>query len=182
RRNLELTQTLRDKSKRGSLLWVLDKTKTAMGGRLLRAWLEKPLLDPVEIGRRHGAVEAMVNHPVVRGEVEAALHTVTDLERTMTRIVTGSANARDLLSLAQGLRPLPELRNQLEQLNSPLIAWICRQMDDLQDCCQRIEQVIVDEPPFSIREGGMIRPGADAEIDRVRDIMHGGTETIAAIE
>ena len=182
RRNLELTQTLRDKSKRGSLLWVLDKTKTAMGGRLLRAWLEKPLLDPVEIGRRHGAVEAMVNHPVVRGEVEAALHTVTDLERTMTRIVTGSANARDLLSLAQGLRPLPELRNQLEQLNSPLIAWICSQMDDLQDCCQRIEQVIVDEPPFSIREGGMIRPGADAEIDRVRDIMHGGTETIAAIE
>ena len=182
RRNLELTETLRDKSKRGSLLWVLDKTKTAMGGRLLRSWLEKPLLDPVEINRRQAAVEELVGNPVVRGELEACLREITDLERVMTRIVTGSANGRDLLSLAQGCAPLPELRSQLERLESPLLRRVLGNIDEMRDCRSLIEKSIVDNPPFTIREGGVIRPGADPEIDRLRDIMNGGAGTIAGIE
>ena len=176
RRNLELTETLRDKSKRGSLLWVLDQTKTAMGGRLLRSWLEKPLLDPVEIGRRQGAVEELVGNPVARGEVEACLKEISDLERVMTRIVTGSANGRDLVSLAQGCRPLPELKEQLGRLQSPMLARLRDNLDEMQDLRSLIEKTIVADPPFTIREG------ADEEIDRLRDIMNGGAGTIAAIE
>ena len=182
RRNLELTETLRDKSKRGSLLWVLDQTKTAMGGRLLRSWLEKPLLDPVEIGRRQGAVEELVGNPVARGEVEACLKEISDLERVMTRIVTGSANGRDLVSLAQGCRPLPELKEQLGRLQSPMLARLRDNLDEMQDLRSLIEKTIVADPPFTIREGGLIREGADEEIDRLRDIMNGGAGTIAAIE
>ena len=182
RRNLELTETLRDKSKRGSLLWVLDKTKTAMGGRLLRSWLEKPLLDPVEIGRRQSAVEELVGNPVARGEVEACLKEISDLERVMTRIVTGSANGRDLISLAQGCRPLPALKEQLERLQSPMLTRLRKEMDELQDCRSLIEKAVVADPPFTVREGGLIREGADPEIDRLRDIMNGGAGTIAAIE
>ena len=182
RRNLELTETLRDKSKRGSLLWVLDQTKTAMGGRLLRSCLEKPLLDPVEIGRRQGAVEELVGNPVARGEVEACLKEISDLERVMTRIVTGSANGRDLVSLAQGCRPLPELKEQLGRLQSPMLARLRDNLDEMQDLRSLIEKTIVADPPFTIREGGLIREGADEEIDRLRDIMNGGAGTIAAIE
>ncbi len=182
RRNLELTETLRDKSKRGSLLGVLDKTKTAMGGRLLRSWMEKPLLDPVEINRRQSAVEELVANPVVRGELEDCLRHITDLERVMARVITGSANGRDLLSLAQGCAPLPELKEQIGRLDSPLMKRIADTVDDLQDCRNLITKALVDEPPFTIREGGLIRPGADPEIDRIRDIMNGGTGTIAGIE
>ena len=182
RRNLELTETLRDKSKRGSLLGVLDKTKTAMGGRLLRSWLEKPLLDPVEINRRQSAVEELVTNPVIRGELEDCLKQITDLERVMARVITGSANGRDLLSLAQGCTPLPELKELVGRLDSPLMKRIANTIDDLQDCHNLITKALVDEPPFTIREGGLIRPGADPEIDRIRDIMNGGTGTIAGIE
>lgn len=182
RRNLELTETLRDKSKRGSLLWVLDRTKTAMGGRLLRSWLEKPLLDPLEIDRRQSAVEELVSNPVARGELEACLKEISDLERVMTRIVTGSANGRDLVSLAQGCRPLPELKEQLARLQSPMLVRLQKNLDEMQDCRSLIEKAVVEDPPFTIREGGLIREGADPEIDRLRDIMNGGAGTIAAIE
>ena len=182
RRNLELTETMRSKEKRGSLLWVLDKTHTAMGGRMLRSWLEKPLLDPGEITRRHGAVEAMVNSPIVRGELEEALKDVTDLERVMTRIVTGTVNCRDLLGLARGLRALPLVREQLEKLDAPLLFKLSAAVDPLDDCASMIENTIVDDPPLTIREGGMIRKGANEEADRLRDIMEGGSGTIAAIE
>ena len=182
RRNLELTETMRSKEKRGSLLWVLDKTHTAMGGRMLRSWLEKPLLDPGEITRRHGAVEAMVNSPIVRGELEEALKDVTDLERVMTRIVTGTVNCRDLLGLARGLRALPLVREQLEKLDAPLLSKLSAAVDPLDDCASMIENTIVDDPPLTIREGGMIRKGANEEADRLRDIMEGGSGTIAAIE
>ena len=113
RRNLELTETMRSKEKKGTLLWVLDKTHTAMGGRMLRSWLEKPLLDAAEITRRHGAVEELVDSVIIRGELEEALQDVTDLERVMTRIVTGTVNCRDLLGLARGFRALPEVQQQL---------------------------------------------------------------------
>ena len=182
RRNLELTETMRSKEKKGTLLWVLDKTHTAMGGRLLRSWLEKPLLDPVEITRRHAAVEDLVDNVILRGELEEALREVTDLERVMTRIVTGTVNCRDLLGLARGLRALPEVKRQLGGCTAPLLTKLAQSIDELNDCADLIENTIVDEPPLTIREGGIIRKGADAEADRLRDIMEGGSGTIAAIE
>ena len=182
RRNLELTETMRSKEKRGTLLWVLDKTRTAMGGRMLRSWLEKPLLDPVEINRRHTAVEELVDSTIIRGELEEALRDVSDLERVMTRICTGTVNCRDLLGLARGFRALPEVKAQLQQLESPLLRKLEQAIDPLADCADRIEQTIVDEPPLTIREGGIIRRGANADADRLRDIMEGGSGTIAAIE
>ena len=182
RRNLELTETMRSKEKKGSLLWVLDKTHTAMGGRMLRSWLEKPLLDPGEITRRHGAVEELVDNMMIRGELEEALKDVTDLERVMTRIVTGTVNARDLLGLARGFRALPEVKQQLSLCEAPLLKKLEQSMDSLSDCADLIENTIVDEPPLTIREGGIIRKGANKDADRLRDIMEGGSGTIAAIE
>jgi len=182
RRNLELTETMRSKEKKGTLLWVLDKTHTAMGGRMLRSWLEKPLLDPVEITRRHAAVEDLVDQTIVRGELEEALRDVTDLERVMTRIVTGTVNCRDLLGLARGFRALPEVKKQLSKCDSPLLRKLEQAIDPLTDCADLIESTIVDEPPLTVREGGIIRKGANEEADRLRDIMEGGSGTIAAIE
>ena len=182
RRNLELTETLRSKEKKGTLLWVLDKTHTAMGGRMLRSWLEKPLLDPVEIDRRQRAVEELVSSTISRGELTEVLKDVTDLERVMTRVVTGTVNCRDLLGLARGLRALPEVKKQLLSMDSSLLQKLGNEIDPLTDCADLIESTIVDEPPLTVREGGIIRPGANADADKLRDIMQGGTSTIAAIE
>ena len=182
RRNLELTESLRGKEKKGTLLWVLDKTRTAMGGRMMRSWLEQPLLDINEIQRRHTAVEDLVNSTIVRGELTQALGEVSDLERVMTRIVTGSANCRDLLALANGCRALPGIKAQLARLDAPILKKLNESIDPLTDCAQQIETTLVDEPPLTLREGGMIRPGASEEADRLRDIMSGGSGTIAAVE
>ena len=182
RRNLELTETMRSKEKKGTLLWVLDKTHTAMGGRMLRSWLEKPLLDPVEITRRHGAVEDLVDNVIIRGELQEALKDVTDLERVMTRIVTGTVNCRDLLGLARGFRALPEVKAQLSKMESPLLRKLEQAIDPLTDCADLIESTIVDEPPLTVREGGIIREGANAEADHLRSIMNGGKDVILAIE
>ena len=182
RRNLELTETMRSKEKKGTLLWVLDKTHTAMGSRMLRSWLEKPLLDAAEIGRRQSAVEELVNATVCRGELVEALRDVTDLERVTTRIVTGTVNCRDLLGLARGLRALPLVKQHLQELESPLLKKLAESVDPLNDCADLIEQTIVDEPPLTVREGGIIRKGANEDADRLRDIMNGGEGTIAAIE
>ena len=182
RRNLELTETMRSKEKKGTLLWVLDKTHTAMGGRMIRSWLEKPLLDVTEIGRRHGAVEELVDATIIRGELTDALKDVSDLERVMTRIVTGTVNCRDLLGLARGFRALPDVKAQLQKCESPLLRKLEQQIDPLTECADYIEATIVDDPPLTIREGGIIRKGANADADRLRDIMEGGSGTIAAIE
>ena len=182
RRNLELTETMRSKEKKGTLLWVLDKTHTAMGGRMLRSWLEKPLLDPVEITRRHGAVEDLVDNVIIRGELQEALKDVTDLERVMTRIVTGTVNCRDLLGLARGFRALPEVKAQLSKMESPLLRKLEQSIDPLTDCANMIENTIVEEPPLTVREGGIIREGANAEADHLRSIMNGGKDVILAIE
>lgn len=182
RRNLELTETMRSKDKKGSLLWVLDKTKTAMGGRMLRTWLEKPLLDTAEIIRRQQSVEELVESTILREELALALSDVTDIERIMTRIVTGTVNARDLLGFAQGLRALPRVKSQLESCHSTMLTKLFQAIDDLQDCADRIEQTICDDPPLTVREGGIIRKGAHAEADRLRSIMEGGTDIMAAIE
>ena len=182
RRNLELTETMRAKEKKGTLLWVLDKTHTAMGGRMLRSWLEKPLLDVTEIGRRQTAVEELVDATIIRGELTDALKDVSDLERVMTRIVTGTVNCRDLLGLARGFRALPDVKSQLGKCESPLLRKLEQAIDPLDDCATLIESTIVDEPPLTVREGGIIRKGANEEADRLRDIMEGGSGTIAAIE
>ena len=182
RRNLELTETLRTKEKKGSLLWVLDQTKTPMGRRLIRAWLERPLLSPAAISRRLGAVEALVDAAIPRQELTAALREVPDLERLIGRIVYGSAGGRDLTSLSAGLGKLPQVRALLAPLPSPLLKSLAEGLDDLADLRALIDRAIVDEPPFTVREGGVIRPGYDAEVDRLRDIQTRGKDLVAAVE
>ena len=182
RRNLELTETMRSKEKKGSLLWVLDKTRTAMGGRMLRSWLEKPLLDVLEITRRHEAVEKLVQATIARSELEKALWDVTDFERVMARITTGTVNCRDLLGFAQGLRALPQVKALLSSLEAPMLQKLADAIDPMEDCASLIERTIVDNPPLTIREGGIIRRGANADADALRDLMDGGASTIAAIE
>ncbi len=182
RRNLELTETMRNKEKRGSLLWVLDKTKTAMGGRLLRAWLERPLLSPAMIGKRLSAVDELVRKTVDREELIVALREVSDLERVITRIVTGTANCRDLVALKQGCTSLPDIKARLAAMDSALLRVLCDELDTLDDLRDAVARAIVDEPPFTVREGGMIRDGFDAEIDRLRDIQKHGADKMLEIE
>ena len=182
RRNLELEETLRLKDKKGTLLWVLDKTRTPMGGRLIRSWLEKPLLDISEIILRQSAVEELVNDTVFRGELDEALKYVTDLERVMTRIVTGTVNCRDLLGLAGGLRALPDVKRQLSDVKSPLLQRLAQAIDPMVECADLIENTITDKPPLTVREGGIIRKGANEEVDRLQDIMDGGAGIMASIE
>ena len=182
RRNLELTETMRSKEKKGSLLWVLDKTQTPMGGRMLRSWLEKPLLDPNKIIRRQTAVEELAKSTVCRGELTELLKDIPDLERAAARIVTGTINGRELLGFARGLRVLPDVKRQLQNAKSPLLQTLNKSIDDLCDCAHLIENTIHDDPPPTVRDGGIIRNGANEEVDRLRDILNGGTDTMAAIE
>ena len=182
RRNLELTETLRSKEKKGSLLWVLDKTRTAMGRRLIRTWMERPLLSPAAIERRLGAVEALVGASIRRDELILLLREITDLERLIGRIVYGTAGGRDLVALGTGLGKLPALREALDGLDSPLLRTLQGELDDLADLRDLIVRGIVDEPPFSVREGGFIRDGYDPEVDRLRGILNGGKDMVAAIE
>ena len=182
RRNLELTETLRTKEKKGSLLWVLDKTRTAMGHRLIRAWMERPLLSPAAISRRLGAVEDLVNDAIGREELIHTLREITDLERLIGRIVYGTAGGRDLVSLAAGLGKLPQLRERLAPYPSALLKSLSGELDDLEELRDLIGRAIVDEPPFSVREGGFIRLGYDAEVDRLRDIQTRGKDMVLSIE
>ena len=182
RRNLELTATLRGKEKRGSLLWVLDKTKTAMGARCLRSWLERPLLSVTAINRRLSAVEALVRDTVNREELILALTGINDMERLIGRIVYGSAGGRDMASLRASLQRLPELKARLAPFSAGRLGELGEQLDELGDVCGLLCRAIVDEPPFSVREGGFIRPGYDSEVDRLHDILSGGKGVIAQVE
>ena len=182
RRNLELTQTMRSKEKRGTLLWVLDRTKTAMGGRLLRSWMERPLLSPAQITKRLNAVEELTQKTIEREELALNLRDVTDFERAMTRIATGTCSCRDLASLAQGAQALPEIRRLLDGMDASLLSVLRDQLDTLEDITERIASTIVDEPPLLVREGGLIRPGANEEVDRLRAVQTGGKDMLAQIE
>ena len=182
RRNLELTETLRSKEKRGSLLWVLDKTKTAMGGRLLRRWLEKPLLDPVEIRGRLMAVRDLTEDMVTREELALCLKEITDLERLIGRIVYGTAGGRDLVALSAGLRRIPKVRDLLTTLPAALFQRLRKQLDELSGLCQRIDNALVDEPPFSVRDGGIIREGYSKEVDQLRNVMTNSKDLLVDIE
>ena len=181
RRNLELTENLRSGEKRGSLLWVLDKTKTPMGGRLLRAWVERPLLSPVQIRRRLGAVEELVGDNVLRGELIRCLREIGDMQRLVSRAVYGSANGRDLHALALCCAQLPNLTALLKDVHSAALRDIA-QMDTLADLCARIDRAICDEPPFSVREGGILRTGYSEEVDRLRNVRDHGAQTVAELE
>ena len=158
RRNWNCWETMRTKEKKGSLLWVLDQTKTAMGKRLIRSWLEQPLMSPGKIVRRQNAVEELVDSAALRDDVAEALTGVHDLERLMSRIVYGSSNARELRSLASALARLPLLRTALEQVQSSLLTSLREEIDPLEDVRDLIDRSIVDEPPFS-RAGGRPDPG-----------------------
>ena len=182
RRNLELTETLRNKEKRGSLLWVLDRTKTAMGKRLIKTWLEQPLLSPAKITRRQNAVAELFENAQLLDQLTEQLTGIFDLERIMTRIVYGSANGRELRSLSAAVKRLPGLKSLLSGCQATLLLRLNEEMDGLEDLSQLIDSAIVDDPPFTIREGGIIREGYNQELDEVRRDMNGGRELIAAVE
>ncbi len=182
RRNLELTETMRAKEKRGSLLWVLDKTKTAPGARMLRQWIEHPLLNVTAIEERQGAVEELHGNFMLREELAELLSGVLDLERLNTKIVYGTANAKDLRAVAATVAVLPELKARLADCHSRALSRIREQLDTLEDIHDLICHAIVEDPPFSVREGGMIARGYNEDIDYLHDVMTDGKGWIETIE
>ncbi|MCD1257344.1 DNA mismatch repair protein MutS [Paenibacillus athensensis] len=182
RRNLELVETVRERAKKGSLLWLLDRTVTAMGARLLRRWIEKPLMSAARIGERLEAVELLVNQLIVREDLKLALREVYDLERLVARISYGNANARDMVALMASLRQVPLLREACASSGSATLKKLVAQMDGCEDVMGWIEAAIVDEPPVSIRDGGMIRPGYHAYLDQLREASTSGKVWIAELE
>ncbi len=182
RRNLELTETMRSKEKKGSLLWVLDRTKTSMGKRLIRRWIEQPLLNCAAIIRRQNAVAEFAGDAILRGEITDGLSGVLDMERLMTKIVYGSANARDLRSLETALERLPLIKSNLADVRSTLLKELNGEIDTLEDIQTLIDGAIVDEPPFSVREGGMIKAGFNKELDYLNGDMSDSTGVLARLE
>ncbi len=181
-RNLEITETMRDKEKKGSLLGILDRTKTAMGARRLKMWLDRPLVDSKHIKLRLDAVEELVNKSLVREEISEALKKVYDIERILSRVVYGSCNARDFISLRQSLDALPAMKEELEGCESKFLSQIATSLNTFSDLRLLISCAIVDDPPITVKEGGMIKEGFDAELDRIKEILKGGTGFIAGIE
>lgn len=182
RRNLELTQTMISKEKKGSLLWVLDKTKTAMGKRLIRSWIENPLMNVASILRRQSAVEELCENTLKRLELCTVLTGILDIQRIMTKIVYGSANARELRSLCSATVNLPQIKVLLSDCDSPYLKDLFNTVDTLGDIHELIDSAIVDEPPFTVREGGMIRRGYSEELDRISGDMTDSTSLLAEIE
>jgi DNA mismatch repair protein MutS len=182
RRNLELTETLNDGSRRGSLLGVMDRTVTAMGARKLRHWMTHPLVDLGRIAERHGAVEELVLESLCRDDLRRALDDVYDLERLNGRIAMATGNAKDLAALRLSLEKLPQIIDLLEQVESPLLAGLRQSIDPLTDMVDLIARAIVDDPPFVLREGGLIRQGYNAELDELRSVSREGKGWIARLE
>lgn len=182
RRNLELTRTMMNKEKKGSLIWLLDKTKTAMGKRLLRYWLEHPLLNIGTILNRQSAIADLVDDTVQRLEITESLIGIFDIERLMTKIVYGNANARELRSLCGAFENLPQIKNLISKFDSSLMRKLTEDIDTLEDIHQLIDTAIEEEPPFSVREGGLIKEGYNKELDAVRSDMNNSTSLLAQIE
>jgi DNA mismatch repair protein MutS len=182
RRNLELTETLQRREKKGSLLWVLDRTRTPMGGRMIRSWLERPLLNVAAISKRNGAVAALTENTIAREELIAAMTGLGDMERLIGRIVYGTAGARDLVSLSAAIGKLPAIAAQLCRFPGGRLGELAGELDQLEDISAKINAAICDEPPFSVREGGFIRDGFHEEVDRLRGILSGGRGVIAEME
>ena len=181
-RNLELTETMREKNKRGSLLWVLDHTKTAMGARLLRSWILQPLLSRKKIEERQDGVEELVSNMIDREEIREYLGPIYDLERLITRISYKTAGPRDLIAFKTSLQMLPPIRQQLAHFNAPILKKIYEDIDPLEDICKLIEDSIVDDPPVIIREGGMIRDGFNKDVDHYRSAQRDGKQWLSDLE
>jgi len=182
RRNLEITEKMRDKSKKGTLLWVLDKTSTSMGGRLLRRWLNDPLIDRKEINDRLDAVEELKDSIILRGDVVDALKKVYDIERLAGKISYGNANGRDMISLKNSVKQLPEIKKVLSTTGAGLLKEIYENIDTLNDIYEIIEKSIVDEPPIGVKDGGIIKIGYDPEIDKLKLATTEGKKWILELE
>ena len=182
RRNLEIIEKMRDKSKKGTLLWVLDKTSTSMGGRLLRRWLSDPLVDVKEINKRLNAVEELKNDIILRGDVIENLKKVYDIERLAGKMAYGNANARDMITLKNSLIKLPEVKKCLSNCKSELLKELYENLDELQDIYNLIEKSIVDDPPMTIKEGGIIKLGFDPEIDKLKTAGTEGKNWLIKLE
>ena len=182
RRNLEITEKMRDKSKKGTLLWVLDKTSTSMGGRHLRRWLNDPLIDVTEINKRLNAVKELKDSLILRGEVIAKLKKVYDIERLAGKIAYGNANGRDMISLKNSLLKLPEVKNILKDAKSELLIELYNNLDELKDIYELIDEAIVEDPPMTIKEGGIIKLGYDEEIDKLKKATTEGKNWILQVE
>ena len=182
RRNLELCETLREKQKRGSLLWVLDKTKTAMGARMLRSYIEQPLIDRHEIEQRLEAVEELKDKAISREEIREYLSPVYDLERLISRVTYQSANPRDLISFRNSLEMLPHIKYILTEMHEELLQQICEELDTLEDLYQLLNESIMEEPPLAMKEGGIIKDGYDADVDMLRQAKTEGKNWLAQLE
>ena len=182
RRNLEITEKMRDKSKKGTLLWVLDKTCTSMGGRHLRRWLNDPLVDVKEIKDRLDAVEELKSGVMLRGEIVEALKRVYDIERLIGKISYGNANARDMISLKNSIKELPTIKEILSTTESSMLKRLYDELDVLEDVYELIERAIVDEPPISVKEGGMIKQGYHTEVDQLKLATTDGKKWLIELE
>ncbi len=182
RRNLELTEKMRDKSKKGTLLWVLDKTSTSMGGRLLRRWLNDPLIDINEINKRLSAVKELKENIMLRGDIIESLKKVYDIERLSGKMAYGNANARDMITLKNSLYKLPEVKSILSKCNSEFLIELYNKLDELQDIYSLIENSIVDDPPMVIKEGGIIKLGYNPEIDKLKTAQIEGKNWLIKLE
>ena len=182
RRNLELVETLREKQKRGSLLWVLDKTKTAMGARTLRKYVEQPLIDKASIVKRLDAVAELKDNAICREEIREYLNPVYDLERLVGKITYQSANPRDLIAFQSSLSMLPSVKYILKDMESDLLKEIYEELDPLEELCDLVERAILEEPPLAMKEGGIIRDGYNEEVDRLRKAKSEGKNWLADLE
>ena len=182
RRNLELCETLREKQKRGSLLWVLDKTKTAMGARCMRQYIEQPLIDKEQIEKRLDAVEALSISPMVRDEKREYLNPVYDLERLLSKVSYKTANPRDMIAFRNSLKMLPHIKTVLRDFEKGLLSEINDSIDDLNDICALIDSSIIEDPPISIRDGGIIKDGFDETIDNLRHAKTEGKNWLMQLE
>ena len=182
RANLELTETMRGREKRGTLLWVLDKTETSMGKRLLRSWIEQPLVDADAINARLCAVQALYSASIARADLKEALGHVFDIERLTTRILYGSATPREVKALGDTCAMLPQVKAQAAACGAPLLTQLADQIDLLEDVLQNIQTALVDDPPANMKDGGAIRAGFNSEVDELRDIMHGGKGYLSNLE
>ena len=182
RRNLEITEKMRDKSKKGTLLWVLDKTSTSMGGRLLRRWLNDPLIDINEIQKRLNAVKELKDNIMFRGDVIESLKKVYDIERLAGKMAFGNANARDMITLKNSLFKLPEIKQLLKESKSPMLIELYNKLDELQDIYDLIETSIIDDPPMTIKDGGIIKLGYDEEIDKLKTAQTEGKNWLIKLE
>ena len=182
RRNLELTEKMRDKSKKGTLLWVLDKTSTSMGGRLLRRWISDPLIDENEINERLEAVEELKENIILRGELLDKLKGVYDMERLAGKIAYGNVNARELNSLKASSSKLPEIKSMIKNSKSKMLRNLYEELDSLEDIYELIDKAIVDDPPILVTEGGVIKMGYNTEIDELKTAMTQGKTWLVQLE